>query len=212
MDVIEGWKISRFVTRFREPDYGSPEDSRKIAAVLRRLHRSPIRADYGMEPWEDALRMERLLKEKDPLCFEEHERLKERVGRLYRMTAGDGIKKCFCHGDTYRPNWMIMPDGKVILIDWEYAGWSDPGIDVGYYIVDAMYGFEEARSFIREYLLDEWSEKREFHFMAYTAVIAYYWFVWAMYRESCGANMGEALENWRLMAERYAAYLLPDGE
>ena len=46
--------------------------------------------------------------------------------------------------------------------------------------------------------------------MAYTAIIAYYWFVWAMYRESCGANMGEALENWRLMAERYADYLLSD--
>ena len=43
---------------------------------------------------------------------------------------------------------MIKPDGSVILIDWEYGGYSDPGIDVGYYIVDAMYDFDKAEEFI----------------------------------------------------------------
>ncbi len=203
MDVNEGWKISRFVHEFREPDYGSFEDSKKIIAVLRKLHAAPITVSYGMKPWEDALAMERLLKEKDAAYFTEYEELKDKIGRLFQMTAGDGVEKCFCHGDTYRHNWMIKPDGNVILIDWEYSGYSDPGIDVGYYIVDAMYDFSEAKRFIREYLGDAWTEQKEFHFMAYTAIIAYYWFVWAMYRESCGANMGDALQNWREMAVKY---------
>ena len=208
MDVIEGWKISRYIHDFRMPDYGSFEDSKKIVALLKKLHSSPVSLDYGMRPWEDALAMERLLKEKDPTCFDAHESLKNRIGRLVQMTVGDGVEKCFCHGDTYRPNWMIRPDGSVILIDWEYSGCSDPGIDVGYYIVDAQYDFDEARRFIREYIKDDPSEKKEFHFMAYTAIIAYYWFVWAMYRESCGANMGRALSDWLGMAEKYAAFLL----
>ena len=103
---------------------------------------------------------------------------------------------------------MFKPDGEVILIDWEYSGYSDPGIDVGYYIVDAMYEFDEAERFIKEYLQENYNETTKFHFMAYTAIIAYYWFVWAMYRESCGAVMGEALDNWRIMAEKYVDYLL----
>ncbi len=209
MDVIEGWKISKYVHAFREPDYSDFEDSKKIIAVLKKLHSIPVKVDYGMEPWEDALRMERLLKEKKADCFEEHETLKEKIGRLYQRTCGDGIDKCFCHGDTYRPNWMIKPDGKVILIDWEYSGYSDPGIDVGYYIVDAKYDFEEALRFIREYLGEDWSEAKEFHFMAYTSIIAYYWFVWAMYRESCGANMGAVLTDWHDMAVKYVDHLLP---
>ena len=49
---------------------------------------------------------------------------------------------------------------------------------------------------------------KEFHYTAYIAIIAYYWFVWAMYRESCGANMGEALTNWHHMAVKYADYAL----
>lgn len=211
MDVNEGWKISRFIGDFREPRYEDFEDTKRILEVLRRLHSIPVTVDYGMKPWEDALVMERLLREKDSKCFESYEELKGKVQQLYQKTIGDGIEKCFCHGDTYKPNWMIRENGEVILIDWEYSGYSDPGIDVGYYIVDAMYDFEEARRVVREYLREEYTEEREFHYMAYVAVIAYYWFVWAMYRESCGANMGEALGNWREMAERYAGELIDRG-
>ncbi len=207
-DVNEGWKISVFIPEFREPDYKSFEDSKKILAVLRKLHKADITADYGMKPWEDALDMEKLLEKKDPVCFIEYEGLRNRIGQLYKMTLGDGIEKCFCHGDTYKPNWMIRPDGSVILIDWEYSGYSDPGIDVGYYVVDAMYDFDKAEEFIKEYLQEDYNETTRFHYMAYVAIIAYYWFVWAMYRESCGADMGEALDNWRDMAVKYSDYLI----
>ena len=207
MDVNEGWKISKFIHSFREPDYANFEDSKKIISVLRQLHKAPVSVDYGMKPWEDALDMENLLLKKDPTCFKNFESLKEKIGNLYKKTLGDGVEKCFCHGDTYKPNWMIKDDGEVILIDWEYSGYSDPGIDVGYYIVDAMYDFDDACKFIKEYLGDTYSKEREFHFMAYTAIIAYYWFVWALYRESCGAIMGEALFNWYEMAKKYVDYL-----
>ncbi len=206
-DVNEGWKISKFVPEFREPDYSSFEDSKKVLATLRKLHASDVVVDYGMKPWEDSIETEKLLKAKDPNCFVEYEGLKEKIGKLYSKTIGDGVEKCFCHGDTYQPNWMITPDDEVILIDWEYSGYSDPGIDVGYYIVDAMYDFDEADRFIREYLQDDYTEVKYEHFMIYTALIAYYWFVWAMYRESCGASMPEALAAWRDMAIKYADYL-----
>ena len=118
------------------------------------------------------------------------------------------MKKFFCHGDTYRPIWMIKADEDVILIDWEYSGYSDPGIDIGYYIVDAMYELDQAEQFIRAYLKEDYNEQRCFHYMAYTAIIAYYWFVGAMYRESCGAIMGESLYQWYVMAKKYADHLL----
>lgn len=207
MDVLEGWKISRFISDFREPDYANIEDSKKIVEVIKRLHAAPIHVNYGLRPWEDAQGIERLLKEDNPSCFQAYEKLKKQIEMLYQKTLNDGVEKCFCHGDTYKPNWMIEPDGNVILIDWEYSGYSDPGIDVGYYIVDAMYDFDEARQFIALYLDGEQNPKKEFHFLAYTALIAYYWFVWALYRESCGADMGESLDNWYQMAVKYAVWL-----
>ena len=80
-----------------------------MLSVLRKLHASDVKVDYGMRPWEDALSMQKLLTGKDPNCFAPYEALKAKIGRLYQMTLGDGVEKCFCHGDTYRPNWMLLP-------------------------------------------------------------------------------------------------------
>lgn len=208
MDVNEGWKISRFVSEFREPNYTEFEDSKRVISMMRKLHQIPVSVNYGMKPWEDALAMEKMIKKKNADCFTEYELLKRKIEILYKQTVGDGVEKCFCHGDTYKPNWMIKPDGEVYLIDWEYSGMSDPGIDVGYYIVDAQYDVDEAEQFINEYLSDSYSDVRFQHFMNYIAIIAYYWFVWALYRESCGADMGQAMYDWRDIAVKYADYLL----
>lgn len=207
MDIDEGWKISQYIPQFREPEYDSFSDSQKILTVLRKLHSFPIKTNYGMHPWEDALHMEKLLCQGNANIGEKIAPLKKEIYKLYCETEKDDVQKCFCHGDTYKHNWMIRPDGSVILIDWEYAGYSDPGIDVGYYIVDAMYGTDQAKEFVGEYLQDDKTDAREFHFMAYTAIIAYYWYIWALYRESCGAVIGESLDNWKLMAERFVGYL-----
>lgn len=47
------------------------------------------------------------------------------------------------------------------------SGFSDMGIDVGCYIVDAMYEFDEAKKFIRAYLGEDWTDQKEFYHMAY---------------------------------------------
>ena len=39
-------------------------------------------------------------------------------------------------------------------------------------------------------------------------ILSYYWYVWALYREACGAIMGESLYNWHVMAKRYSRYLV----
>ena len=207
MDTEEGWKISRYVPAFREPDYADFADAGRVIGVMRSLHASGVEVDYGLRPWDDALAIEKLLRAKEPGCFTPWEPLRDKIGALYDLTRGDGVAPCFCHGDTYRHNWMLLPDGGVILIDWEYAGMSDPGIDVGYYIVDAMYDFDTAEKFIRTYLGGAADPAGVFHHMAYTAIIAYYWFVWALYREQCGADMGDSLPNWRAMAEKYVDHL-----
>lgn len=207
LDTNEGWKISKYVHSFREPNYNSKADSSRVIKILQKLHNSNVKVEYGMKPWEDACNMEKLLKDRDGNSLKKFEPLKKKIKALYDKTRGDGIKKCFCHGDTYKHNWMIKKNGDTLLIDWEYSGMSDPGIDVGYYIVDAMYDFADAKAFIKEYLGDNNSMKNEFHFMAYVAIIAYYWFIWALYRESYGAVIGKSLYNWYEMANKYANYL-----
>ena len=103
---------------------------------------------------------------------------------------------------------MFNDEGETILIDWEYAGNADPGNDLGAYIMDAMWDVETTTEFIKEYCQEEYNDKLLFHYLAYVAIVSYYWYVWALYREACGAIIGEYLHNWYVMAKRYSKYLV----
>ncbi len=208
MDEEKGWKISAFVDGIRTPDYGSFDDSKRVLAVLRALHERKLSVDWSFMPWEEACKIEVFLRsEKGGIADQEFDMLKERVKKCYQKCSGDGTEMCFCHCDTYAPNWM-MTDTQTILIDWEYAGNADPGCDIGTYIMDAMWEIEDAERFIKEYCGEDMTETQLFHYLAYTAIVSYYWYVWALYREACGAVMGESLYNWHIMAKRYSKYLV----
>lgn len=208
MDETEGWKLSEFVEGIRVPDYGSFDDSKRILGVLRTLHGKRINVDWSFLPWEEAENIEIILRsEKEGIADQSFDQLKEAVGKCYKKCRGDGITMRFCHCDTYAPNWMLTED-RTILIDWEYAGNADPGCDIGTYIMDSMWEVPEAERFIAEYCGKEMTEQQLFHYLAYTAILSYYWYVWALYREACGAVMGESLYNWHVMAKRYSKYLV----
>lgn len=206
MDGTEGWKISSYVDNIRIPDYSSFADSQRILSVIRQLHEKKLSVNWSFLPWEESLKIESLLREKGPILASNFDELKSKVKICYDKTQGDGVEMCFCHCDTYKPNWMLT-ETETILIDWEYAGNADPGCDVGTYIMDAMYEIDEATRFIQEFCGDQFNDTLLFHYLAYVAIVSYYWFVWALYRESCGAIMGESLHNWYVMAVRYADYL-----
>ena len=209
MDAKKGWKVSRFIANTRYPDYRSKEDCALIASYMRKLHAFNAQVDWRFCPYEDSLPMEEVVRNRQGIDMPDFDELKAKTRFLYEQVKNDGlVQKCFCHCDTYRPNWLIDPNRKVALIDWEYAGEADPGVDVGYYIVDALFDYDDAKGFIREYLQGNWTEELERHYMAYVAIIAYYWFVWALFRESCGAVMGEALYNWYFMAKKYARFVM----
>ena len=209
MDEKKGWKISSYVEGIRIPSYDSFEDSKRILDVLRSLHKKNLSVDWEFLPWEEACKIEDILmNEKGGIADSEFGLLKEDVYKCYSSCEGDGVGIRFCHCDTYAPNWMLTDEGQTILIDWEYAGNADPGCDLGAYIMDAMWDVPETEKFIREYCGDEYTDKLNFHYLAYTALISYYWYVWALYREACGAVMGESLYNWHVMAKKYSRYLV----
>ena len=208
MDEETGWKLSAFVEGIRVPDYASFEDSRRVLGVMRTLHEKNISVDWSFLPWQEAEKIEVILRsEKDGIADQEFDKLKDAVGKCFRKCEGDGIHMCFCHCDTYAPNWMLTKD-QTILIDWEYAGNADPGCDIGTYIMDSMWEVPDAEKFIAEYCGAAITDQQLFHYLAYTAILSYYWYVWALYREACGAVMGESLYNWHVMAKRYSRYLV----
>lgn len=208
LDEAEGWKLSRYVENGRKPDYGNAGDLKRVAALLRKLHQQKMTVSWSFLPWERTQNMELLLRsEKDGISDPGFDALEESIHRVYTACAEDGTEKCFCHCDPNDSNW-IMTEDRVILIDWEYAGTADPGCDVGSFILNSGWKPEEAMAFIREYCGGELSDAQAIHYLAYTAVMAFYWYVWALLQESNGVIMGEGIYTWRKTAKDYSRYLV----
>ena len=205
-DAEKGWKLSRFVPDFRLPDYDSPEDTARVAAALRRLH--AVQApDIGLRPWEDAEALERELGILAPEKLAALAPLRRALAPLYDEVRADGVRPCFCHGDAYRNNWMLTPGSETLLIDWEYAGQADPGVDTGYYILDAGWGPEESDAFLRQYLGEAYSERLRRHHLIYTALVGRYWVLWARHRLLCGTDTADYLARWLAATERWIHHL-----
>ena len=119
----------------------------------------------------------------------------------------DRVEPCLCHNDFYSPNFLVRGE-EMYLIDWEYSAMSDYASDLGTFICCSDYSVDEARHVIELYFGRTPTDAEMRHCLAYVALAAYYWFVWALYKESTGDPVGEWLYLWYRTAKAYSALAL----
>jgi thiamine kinase-like enzyme len=85
---------------------------------------------------------------------------------------------------------------EMTLIDWEYSGQGDTAQDLGSFIACSDMNYEEVIFAIRAYLGHEPSDEELRHYLAYTAIASYCWYLWAIYQESNGVDTGDFLKLW----------------
>ena len=109
-----------------------------------------------------------------------------------------GAPKVPCHNDPLCENW-VEGDGRMYLIDWEYAGMNDGMWDVADVSIEA--GFEKAQdSTLLRYYLDREPTVLDWkHFLASKIYVDYLWTLWAKARVPYD---GQPMEDWAV--ERYA--------
>lgn len=90
------------------------------------------------------------------------------------------------------------------LIDWEYSGNTDSASDLGTFICCYDYTTDEAMEALNIYFGRELTDIEKRHYLAYVAISGYYWFVWALYKESVGEIVGEYLYIWYKYAKSYS--------
>lgn len=201
-DPETGWKISRFIEGCVEFDYHNPEHIRAAMEIGRKLHGSGARSPWDFDVYEKAVDIVRLLGRVEFTGFSE---LAELAERLDAFVKADGVPKVLCHNDFYAPNFLVHEDG-MDLIDWEYSAMSDYASDLGTFICCSDYGIPEAEGAIREYFGREPSAEEMRHCMAYVGLSAYYWFVWALYKDKTGDPVGEWLYLWYRMAGQFGRH------
>lgn len=189
IDPATGWKVSRLVENARTLDYRNPSDLAQAARLMRRLHDARIPSSFSADIWEKTTS---IVKKTSAgyKAFPDYADLSVRMERLHAFWAAESPEPFLCHGDCCAPNFLVAPDGTMSLIDWEYSGASDPGIDIGTFICCSDFTEEAALGFLSLYHGRPPTPSELRHDLGAIALAAWHWFVWAVFHESRGRPVG----------------------
>ena len=173
--------------------------------LVRKLHTCPAKSAYNFDIWEKTEEFVAKIKKTGQAANDDFLRLYNTMKSVCEYVRADHVKNCICHCDCYAPNFLINERGKMYLIDWEYSGNSDPSSDLGTFICCADYTYEQALDVIRQYYEnDSLSEKDIRHTLGCVAMASYYWYMWAIFQENNGTDVGEYLRIWYNYSKQYA--------
>lgn len=201
-DPTLGWKLSRYLPDCVPFDYHNSSHVSEALRLGRILHESGRTSEWTFDVYQKALEIVALLKNRAYPEFPDFSSLAETAENLYLCVTSDAVPSVLCHNDFYGPNFLVSPK-RMDLIDWEYSAMSDYASDLGTFICCSDYSLEEAQAVIMEYLGPKASPEDVRHCLAYVSLSAYYWFVWALYKDATGDPVGEWQYLWYKAAKTY---------
>ena len=206
MSVSEGWKIARYINN-RGFDYHNVSDIVRGIRLLRKLHEAPVKVRYEFDvktKWEAIKDMtpDDQYGENYP-DFPEFNVIKDRVYKLFELANTDGISKCLTQGDSRDENFLIN-DSEIYLTDWEYAGYNDPGFDIGTYVCGGDHTDEEVDRVLFVYFGHEPEPVEKRHFYAWIAITGFFYMHWTMFKEASGQKIGYLKPQWYRFARDYS--------
>lgn len=128
-----------------------------------------------------------------------------KIRKLQQYADADGIPHTMCHNDINIDN-VLMTEQSLDIIDWEFAGFNDPGYDFGRVIAGLEYEADDPRiDEILEAYFDRPATPREkLHWLAYSCLHNWYYVGWALYKES----INESSRDWMLYFYKQSQKLL----
>ena len=206
MSVSDGWKIARFINS-RGFDYKNISDVYRGIRLLRKLHQTSVKVRYEFDvktKWESIRDM---IPEdqygENYMDFPEFNVIQTRIYRLYELSERDGIGKCITQGDSRDENFLIN-DSEIYLTDWEYAGYGDPGFDIGTYICGGDHSQEEIDRVLFIYFGHKPTIIQRRHFYAWIAITGFFYMHWTMFKEASGQKIGYLKPLWYKFARDYS--------
>lgn len=171
----EGYKVSRY-----EDHHPCRSDSEAdVAAVLdtlRRVHtveNPPVQAlpiREAIAYYESTVQV--------PL--EPWHHLREVLWSRYDALGPSGRPSRLIHFDAHPGNFLMLPDGRALLVDWEYSFCGDPFWDVAYFAVCSGYEPKETEQLLAGYLQRPPTEEERRCLYAYRGILCYCNLLWSL--------------------------------
>lgn len=199
----DGSKVTLYIpgaVTMSADDLRNPAYIFQVADVLSKLHASGVDTNVPFEVFDMAAGYEDIIDEKQVAMYPDYDQVKAEVMKIKAaIDATYEIKKVPCHNDPLCENWVkSRKNGKMYLIDWEYAGMNDGMWDLADISIEAEYDDTLDEQLLEAYFERKIDENDRKHFLAAKIYVDYLWTLWAKARVPYD---GQPMEEWAL--ERY---------
>lgn len=197
----DGAKVTRYIKNavtMSADTIGEERHIKQVAAIFRKMHSCGADTGVPFEVFEMADGYEKIIADNAVPMYDDYAEKKQEVMRIKaEVDAAVPAKKVPCHNDPLCENW-VEGDGRMYLIDWEYAGMNDGMWDVADVSIEAGFGAAQDKLLLAAYLDREPTAADEKHFLASKIYVDYLWTLWAKTRVPYD---GQPMEDWA--TERY---------
>ncbi len=203
-DEAEGWKISRFIPNSRPLDAHDSAQLKRAMEMAAELHAQPMKVERAFDFFEESKRYEELLGGAAALdAIPGYQEMAKKAARLKCFVEADDAPVCLTHNDFFYLNFLLDEDDRYYLIDWEYSGMSDYASDFGTFVVCSQLSEDEAFQALSYYFGRTPTAAEVRHNLAFVAFAGWCWYVWSLYKESRGENVGEWFYIYYKYAKKY---------
>lgn len=174
---------------------------RQVAGIFQKLHASGKNTGVSFDVFEMAATYERIIMDKKVPIYDDYPQIKEAVMKIKQeIDHTCEIPIVPCHNDGLCENWVTQgSEGRMYLIDWEYAGMNDGMWDLADVSIEAGYDQALDERLLKEYLEREIGQADWKHFLAAKIYVDFLWTLWAKTRVPYD---GQPMEDWA--TERYS--------
>ena len=197
----DGAKVSEYIPNAVTMNAGllrEPQRIEQAAQIFKTIHTCGVDTGVPFEVFDMAANYESIILENHVPMFEDYETVKAAVMRIKKeIDESHLITKVPCHNDSLCENW-VEGNGRMYLIDWEYAGMNDAMWDLADLSIEAEYGDLHDAELLRAYLGREALPSERKHFLTNKIYVDYLWTLWAKTRVPFD---GQPMEYWAI--QRY---------
>lgn len=200
MDGTIGYKIAEYYEGARNARADNTEDLAACMNTLHQLHDSGIVVEHAFNIRERILFYEKLCMTHGGTLFEDYDTVRVWMDELMNHLDELNRPQTLSHIDSNVDNFLILADGSVRLIDWEYAGMCDPLIDLGMCAIYSYYKEDQVERLMELYFGRTADFTERLIVYSYMALGGFLWALWAVYKSSLGEEFGD----YTLIMYRYA--------
>ena len=157
---------------------GHPERLEKIVEAIRTYHDKAV-FDNEVRVFDMIRDYARMARESDAPRPEQTDWMFSVGERIEKAMERDKPASVACHNDLLSENFILAPEGKMWVIDWEYGGMTDPYFDLGDFCVEHPLSPDEEQFVLSAYC-GGMDEHRYARMMLHKLVADLWWSIWAM--------------------------------